>query len=61
MGKMKEIYTGVIEIIEDIDNRFLKDKSAAYKLVFIEGLINRLEKRKVDIMNKWGKENDYYD
>lgn len=59
MGKMKEIYTGVIEIIEDIDNRFLKDKSAAYKLVFIEGLINGLEKRKVDIMNKWGKENGH--
>jgi len=57
MGKMKEIYTGVLEIIEDIDNRFLKDKSAAYKLVFIEGLIKSLEKRKVDIMNKYGKEN----
>lgn len=59
MGKMKEIYTDVMEIIEDINNRFLKDKSAAYKLVFIEGLINGLEKRKIDIMNNWEKEDSH--
>lgn len=55
MGKMKEIYTVVNETTEGI-NDHLAHKSTAYKLVFIQGLINNLEKRKVDIMNEWGKE-----
>ena len=55
MGKMKAIHTEVMEMMEDLEDR-LAFKDTSWKLVFIEGLINKLEHKKYDIMNQYGKE-----
>lgn len=58
MGKMKEIYTDVEEIMESIDGRFIC-KSMAYKVVLIEALMYKLEKRKNDLIDEWYKEDGH--
>ena len=60
MGRMKEIYTGVMEIIEDIDNR-LKDKSEAYKIVLINSLIQKLVEKRSLLIDGWRKKEGFND
>lgn len=55
MGKMKEIYTDVEEIMEDIDNR-LKDKGAAYGIILTGALAKKFQQKQNELATKWLEE-----
>lgn len=55
MGRMKEIYTEVEEIMEDIDNR-LKDKGAAYGIILTGYLVKKFQQKQSEITTKWLEE-----